>query len=120
MRNKHPGPCYICGKMVAVGDGHFERNGRGGWRVRHVACKPQARPKTVKETSMALVGVYTRKGIVGLIEGGQLTIDGINYGVGALQKVSMVTGEPPESLLRQLATQVELASAALDDLKSQS
>lgn len=78
------------------------------------------RPKPVKETSMALVGVYTRKGIVGLIEGGQLTIDGINYGVGALQKVSMITGEPPESLLKQLATQVELASSALNDLKSQS
>lgn len=37
MRNKYPGTCYRCGNPVAVGDGHFERHGRG-WRTQHAAC----------------------------------------------------------------------------------
>jgi hypothetical protein len=48
VRNKHPGPCYICGKMVAVGEGHFERNGKGGWRVRHIPCKTDKQAKGVR------------------------------------------------------------------------
>jgi len=36
MRNKYKGICYKCGKEVAVGAGHFERDGKGGWRVQHV------------------------------------------------------------------------------------
>lgn len=40
MRNKYPGPCYVCSETVEPGKGHFERNGKGGWRVRHVLCKP--------------------------------------------------------------------------------
>lgn len=35
MRNKYKGVCYKCGKTVDVGEGHFERNGKGGWRVQH-------------------------------------------------------------------------------------
>jgi len=35
MRNKYKGTCYKCNKEVAVGAGHFERDGKGGWRVQH-------------------------------------------------------------------------------------
>ena len=41
MRNKHPGPCYRCGKTVEKGQGRFERffaNGKKGWRLQHAAC----------------------------------------------------------------------------------
>jgi hypothetical protein len=41
MRNKFKGNCYICGKEVAEGKGFFERNGKGGWQVRHVHCESQ-------------------------------------------------------------------------------
>ena len=37
MRNKYPGICYRCGKMVEPGDGHFERYGKG-WRIQHAKC----------------------------------------------------------------------------------
>ncbi|WP_158674526.1 hypothetical protein [Trabulsiella odontotermitis] len=37
MRNRFPGKCYRCGKLVEKGKGHFERNA-GGWRVIHVEC----------------------------------------------------------------------------------
>jgi len=43
MRNKYPGACYICDKIVEKGAGHFERNGRGGWRLRHVKCRAEKR-----------------------------------------------------------------------------
>lgn len=33
-RNKYEGRCYLCGKTVEAGTGHFERH-RGGWRVKH-------------------------------------------------------------------------------------
>lgn len=33
-RNQHPGPCYLCGRIVAEGTGHFERY-KAGWRVKH-------------------------------------------------------------------------------------
>jgi hypothetical protein len=50
-RNKHPGPCYLCGVLVKAGTGHFERH-EGKWRVKHanisgfgrVTCD-QAKPK---------------------------------------------------------------------------
>lgn len=50
MRNKYPGRCYVCGETVQPGDGHFERDGKGGWRVRHglkgaYPCKKPAREK---------------------------------------------------------------------------
>lgn len=32
MRNKYPGKCYVCGKWVEKGQGHFERY-KGSWRV---------------------------------------------------------------------------------------
>lgn len=41
MRNKYPGNCYICGELVNKGKGYFERNGRGGWQVRHIGCESQ-------------------------------------------------------------------------------
>lgn len=34
MRNKFEGKCYVCGRVVRVGTGHFERH-QGGWRVKH-------------------------------------------------------------------------------------
>jgi hypothetical protein len=37
MRNRFPGKCYRCGEVVASGDGHFERFGRG-WRTQHASC----------------------------------------------------------------------------------
>jgi hypothetical protein len=38
MRNKYPGKCYKCGKVVKPDDGYFEWH-KGGWRVQHVGCK---------------------------------------------------------------------------------
>jgi hypothetical protein len=43
MRNKYPGICYRCGKLVEVGKGHFEKTRRGTtkvgpWRVQHAEC----------------------------------------------------------------------------------
>lgn len=37
MRNKYPGICYRCGKLVQPGQGHFERH-KGKWRVQHASC----------------------------------------------------------------------------------
>ena len=37
MRNKYPGPCYRCNKLVKAGEGHFERF-RRGWRLQHASC----------------------------------------------------------------------------------
>jgi hypothetical protein len=42
MRNKFPGVCYRCGKIVSAGDGHFERH-LGKWRTQHASCAIQAR-----------------------------------------------------------------------------
>lgn len=41
MRNKYPAQCYVCKKLVKKGEGYFERNGRGGWQVRHIDCESQ-------------------------------------------------------------------------------
>lgn len=42
MRNKFPGACYRCGKMVAKGEGHFEKirgaNRGNQWRTQHAEC----------------------------------------------------------------------------------
>ena len=47
MRNKFPGTCYHCGKLVEVGDGHFARIdsslGVGTWRTIHASCCITAR-----------------------------------------------------------------------------
>ena len=37
MRNKYPGICYRCGKIVNTNEGHFERY-KGSWRVQHAKC----------------------------------------------------------------------------------
>lgn len=34
-RNKFAGRCYNCGLRVEVGTGHFERQDKGHWRVKH-------------------------------------------------------------------------------------
>ena len=36
-RNKYPGICYRCGKLVEKGAGHFERY-KYGWRTQHADC----------------------------------------------------------------------------------
>lgn len=47
MRNKYPGKCYVCGKWVEKGQGHFERY-RGGWRVQ-CACHPIEKIKSISK-----------------------------------------------------------------------
>lgn len=42
MRNKYPGTCYFCGKLVEKGQGHFERH-KGGWRTIHALCVTRQR-----------------------------------------------------------------------------
>ena len=37
MRNKYPGKCYKCGKIVEIGAGFFERY-QGKFRVQHEYC----------------------------------------------------------------------------------
>ena len=41
MRNEYPGTCYVCKKPVKKKNGYIERNGRGGWQIRHLTCKSQ-------------------------------------------------------------------------------
>lgn len=38
MRNQYPGPCKDCGATVAVGEGYFEKQRWGEFKVRHVLC----------------------------------------------------------------------------------
>ena len=44
MRNRYPGTCYRCGERVEVGEGHFEKHGRG-WRTQHAECAIMYRGK---------------------------------------------------------------------------
>jgi len=37
VKSRFAGVCYRCNKLVAAGDGHFERY-NGGWRTQHVKC----------------------------------------------------------------------------------
>ena len=37
MRNRFPGTCYRCGKIVEAGAGHFVRF-QGSWRTQHADC----------------------------------------------------------------------------------
>jgi hypothetical protein len=43
MRNKFPGYCYRCLKLVETGEGHFERIPGKGWRIQHATCAIEAR-----------------------------------------------------------------------------
>ncbi len=44
MRNKYPGICYRCGKLVPKGAGHPEHVMPGDtWRVQHADCAIKAR-----------------------------------------------------------------------------
>ena len=45
MRNKYPGVCYKCGKLVETGKGHFERH-KAGWRVQ---CAEHAKKVQLKK-----------------------------------------------------------------------
>ena len=58
MRNKFPGKCYICGKEVKPGEGHFERmklkNGKSGyWRVQHAS-------HAIRNHKMGLTGKFKK------------------------------------------------------------
>lgn len=48
MRNKYPGVCYRCGKVVEKGAGHFDRY-CGRWRTQHADCAIKAREEKLKE-----------------------------------------------------------------------
>ena len=38
--NKFKGICYVCGKEVEVGKGHFQRDGKNHrWQTKHSGCK---------------------------------------------------------------------------------
>ena len=51
MRNKYPGMCYRCGKLVAAGSGHFEKiHGPTKWRVQHAECAIKAREEKQDKT----------------------------------------------------------------------
>lgn len=64
MRNKYIGDCYVCGRPVEPGTGHFERH-RGGWRVKHavvpgdgrVTCEEAAFAKPMVLGGLAAVAV---------------------------------------------------------------
>ena len=49
MRNKYPGNCYYCNKIVEKGHGHFEKC-KYGWRTIHAECVLERRKeKQAKE-----------------------------------------------------------------------
>lgn len=48
MRNKYPGICYRCGKVVAKGAGHFERK-NGEWLTQHAECCIKAKEENNQE-----------------------------------------------------------------------
>ena len=48
MRNKYAGTCYCCGKIVAPGAGHFERNA-GRWLTVHAGCVSIQRQQKASE-----------------------------------------------------------------------
>jgi hypothetical protein len=52
VRNRFPGTCYRCDKLVPAGDGHFERY-RGGWRTQHADCAIRARAAKATEAGTA-------------------------------------------------------------------
>lgn len=45
MRNKYPGVCYRCNKVVEKGQGHFEKT-KDSWRVQHAECCLKAKDLT--------------------------------------------------------------------------
>lgn len=49
MRNRYPGICYRCSKMVEKGQGHFEKI-KGGWRVQHAECAIKFREERHEKT----------------------------------------------------------------------
>lgn len=51
MRNKYKGTCYYCGKIVEIGEGHFERY-KGGWRTIHANCVFKQRDEKLRRKKM--------------------------------------------------------------------
>lgn len=53
MRNRYPGICYRCGKVVKKGDGHFEKDSNPDnpdkWRTIHAACVFEQREEKAKK-----------------------------------------------------------------------
>lgn len=55
MRNKYPGICYYCGKIVNKQEGHFERHkiiGYTNWRTIHSECVLKQRQEKQTEASI--------------------------------------------------------------------
>lgn len=68
MRNKYPGICYYCGKLVAKGQGHFEllnRHTLREWRTIHANCVLKQREEK------KLPSLYKREPIKKLTEQSQ-------------------------------------------------
>lgn len=58
-RNMYPGVCYVCGRYVPTGYGHFERY-HGRWRVKCVKC---ASGRTVRpDDREVLIAIKKREG----------------------------------------------------------
>lgn len=61
MRNRYPGVCYQCNKMVMKGDGFFEliphsqRVDNQKWRLQHNKCCQKAREKKEKQNEQSKV-----------------------------------------------------------------
>lgn len=56
-RNMYPGTCYVCGKHVPTGYGHFERY-HGHWRIKCVKC---ASGREVKDTDKEVINAKKMK-----------------------------------------------------------
>lgn len=55
MRNKFPGQCYRCQKLVEAGAGYFERH-QGRFRVQHVECCKAARDGYSHQKQAGMMG----------------------------------------------------------------
>lgn len=64
-RNMYPGTCYVCGKYVPAGYGHFQRvrGGQGGnkWKIKCVECA-SGRRVTDKDPLVAYAREQRAKG----------------------------------------------------------
>lgn len=56
-RNRFESRCYVCGRLVAAGTGHFERY-NGGWRTKHANVPGDGRItcKMASDESVAEMG----------------------------------------------------------------
>ena len=77
MRNRYAGDCYVCGRRVEPGTGHFERH-RGGWRVKHAVVPGDGRV-TCEEATLAkpvVLGGLVAVGLLALLALGLTSAQG--------------------------------------------